>query len=277
MGILRKALLAVVCLLPVSAWAVDGVIEINAARAVAGGVTGGDQPGYPVTISQPGSYRLTGSLEQPNDQTSVIEVTSSDVHLDLNGFNIVGIPGGCFRGLNQDNCPPFDQNATAWGITSAFANVTITNGTVTRIHGGGIRLQGPYSQVQGVNVTHCLNTGILFHNSFGGQVDDVLVASNGGLGLDGGSVDPKGLALGTKIRAFHNRFYGIRGADLLSEVVAANNNPQGDSVFGINAISNCNISGGLALSSPNSVWTACLVQGSVTAAVPDQSRAVPVP
>lgn len=34
-----------------SAWAVDGVIDINQARALAGGVTPGDTAGFPVTIS----------------------------------------------------------------------------------------------------------------------------------------------------------------------------------------------------------------------------------
>ena len=42
------------------AWAVDGVIEINQHRALAGGVTAGDTAGFPVTLSQRGSYRLTG-------------------------------------------------------------------------------------------------------------------------------------------------------------------------------------------------------------------------
>src|SRR5271156_5439677 len=45
------------------AWAVDGVIEINQASAKAGGVTPGDTPLFPVTLSQPGSYRLTGNLD----------------------------------------------------------------------------------------------------------------------------------------------------------------------------------------------------------------------
>ena len=48
----------------VPAFAADGVIEINQARAKAGGVTPGDTPLFPVTISQPGSYRLTGNSER---------------------------------------------------------------------------------------------------------------------------------------------------------------------------------------------------------------------
>jgi len=49
-----------VCAQPV--WAVDGVTEVNQTRAVAGGVTSDDTPGFPVTLNHPGSYRLTGNL-----------------------------------------------------------------------------------------------------------------------------------------------------------------------------------------------------------------------
>src|SRR6185436_8638324 len=45
-----------------SAFAVDGTILIDQNRALAGNVTPGDAPGFPVTISQPGSYKLSGNL-----------------------------------------------------------------------------------------------------------------------------------------------------------------------------------------------------------------------
>ena len=60
--------------------AVDGVIEINTAKALAGGVTTGDTPGFPVTISESGSYRLTGNLTVSGGDpstTSGIVVTAS--------------------------------------------------------------------------------------------------------------------------------------------------------------------------------------------------------
>ena len=77
-----------------SAWAVDGVVLINQASALAGNVTPGDTPGFPVTISQPGSYRLAGNLTVPDANTTAIEVTATgQVTVDLNGFVISG-PGG---------------------------------------------------------------------------------------------------------------------------------------------------------------------------------------
>jgi hypothetical protein len=41
-----------------STWAVDGVVLIDQNKALAGSVTPGDTPGFPVTISLPGSYRV---------------------------------------------------------------------------------------------------------------------------------------------------------------------------------------------------------------------------
>ena len=43
--------------------AVDGLILIDQKAGMAGKVTPQDAPGFPVTITQSGSYRLTGNLE----------------------------------------------------------------------------------------------------------------------------------------------------------------------------------------------------------------------
>lgn len=40
------------------AQAADGQILISQAKALAGNVTHGDAPGFPVTLTQPGSYQL---------------------------------------------------------------------------------------------------------------------------------------------------------------------------------------------------------------------------
>jgi hypothetical protein len=66
----------------------DGRIEINQARALAGGVTPGDAPGFPVTISVPGSYVLTSNLAAPAGDG--IAASVAGVAIDLNGFEVVG-------------------------------------------------------------------------------------------------------------------------------------------------------------------------------------------
>jgi hypothetical protein len=65
-----------------------GVVLINQAEAIAGGITSCDTPGFPVTICTSGSYRLSGDLTVPSG-TDGIEITASGVSLDLNGFTIV--------------------------------------------------------------------------------------------------------------------------------------------------------------------------------------------
>ncbi len=100
-GPVALSLLALVLARP--AFAVDGVIEINQARATAGSVTAGDTPGFPVSINATGSYRLTGDLNVPAGLDG-IDVNSDDVTLDLNGFNIVG-GGGEHRGRDQPRLP----------------------------------------------------------------------------------------------------------------------------------------------------------------------------
>src|ERR1022692_1296505 len=65
-----------------------GVVLINQAEAIAGGITSCDTAGFPVTICTSGSYRLSGDLNVPSG-TDGIEITASNVSLDLNGFTIV--------------------------------------------------------------------------------------------------------------------------------------------------------------------------------------------
>jgi len=84
-------------------WATDGVIEINQAKAVAGSVTPGDAPGFPVSLSTSGSYRLTSNLDLAAATTPVgvngIELGTADISIDLNGFSVKGTPPGSGIGI----------------------------------------------------------------------------------------------------------------------------------------------------------------------------------
>ena len=69
----------------------DGMIEINQAIAERGAVNGDltkDPPGFPVVITEPGSYILTGNLSLMTASFAGIQIDSNDVHIDLNGFRI---------------------------------------------------------------------------------------------------------------------------------------------------------------------------------------------
>src|SRR5690348_7192989 len=97
-----RTLFCAILALPYAASAADGVILIDQAAALAGSVTPGDAPGFPVTLSQPGSYRLSGNLTVPDADTTAIQITADSVTLDLNGFTIAG-PGGCT--IRPTACP----------------------------------------------------------------------------------------------------------------------------------------------------------------------------
>ena len=101
------------------AHAVDGVLEINQASVAAGG-------GFPVSISQAGSYRLTSNLVTSGSDG--ITATVDDVRIDLNGYALIG-PGSC--------SPNIDGTGKLTSVTcSGVAGVgvegvaSLSNGTI---------------------------------------------------------------------------------------------------------------------------------------------------
>ena len=115
--------------------AVDGVIELNQTCATQLGCVVGDTPGFPITIdatSGSSSYRLTSDLIIPDENTNGIHIITSNIEIDLNGFQI--IREGCIDSL--DYCRTTNVNATGTGIYSfagAFTpalGVVIKNGTI---------------------------------------------------------------------------------------------------------------------------------------------------
>jgi len=173
------------------ATAVDGVIEIHQAAVAQGGITPGDAPGFPVTLSRPGSYRLTSSLSSSSRGTVYVAIASAGVVLDLNGFAI-----GCFEGAS---CA---ASASGQGISGAsWDDVTIRNGTVTGVGSSCITLGaratiaslhvtscglhgisvGARSRILDTTVAGCDGNGIVA--GAGSLVRDSVVADNGGYGL----------------------------------------------------------------------------------------------
>ena len=81
-NVMRKSLFLVLAaaLASTCAFAVDGVVLINQSTVTAAG-------GFPYTITQPGSYKLSGNLTPPLNVTA-IQISTGNVSLDLNGFTI---------------------------------------------------------------------------------------------------------------------------------------------------------------------------------------------
>lgn len=162
-----SAMLALASLLAAGlAQAVDGVREINQTQALAGGVTPGDTPGFPVTLSEPGSYRLTSPLVVSSSAADGIQISSDDITIDLNGFAITG-PVACTGSGTSVSCGA----GSGIGIKrdSLEVGTVVHDGTVSGFGGGGI-------------VVGALNPGFGSEN----RIEDVRVVRNGGDGVQGG-------------------------------------------------------------------------------------------
>ena len=186
---------AVLSLWMTAAAAVDGVIEINQARVLAGGITPADNPGFPVTIGTSGSYRLTGELEVPDASTTAIQVTTSDVTIDLNGFGIFG-PTVCTQQSDSSvSCAPTgngDGISASSSDGSGTENVTVRGGTIRGMGRFGVSLSGNQSRIEhmralsnglsglGVNsVTLSRGGAVLFSAGINNGIDGIFVGSDG--------------------------------------------------------------------------------------------------
>jgi hypothetical protein len=188
---IARLLLIVVVMLPFSSThASDGLLEINQACAVNTGCFTGDSPGFPVTITQPGSYRLTGNLDlsAENANTHGIHATAPATTVDLGGFRITG-PASC-----SGNCSAITCSGGGLGVgvlldVGAIGSV-VRNGTVHNMGSTGIGVGALDSRVEKVTAFHNVQDGI------GGDqhimVLNVIAFENGQDGIDvdaGSSVD----------------------------------------------------------------------------------------
>ncbi len=220
----------------------DGVVQIDQARALAGGVTEGDTPGFPVTISEAGSYRLTGELDvtsvgDPNPENLIaIQVSASYVEVDLNGFAILGPVTGC-----PSSCTP--SGGTGDGIYGTGSSLKVRNGTISGMGYYGLRL-GSTSVIENMRLRGNGGGGI----DAGGYsvVRNCQVYSNGGTGI---SVDSVSVVTGNLVSSNNSWgiFTGIGPGGYDSSIISENTvkgsagtgigaglgtNVQGNSVYG---------------------------------------------
>jgi hypothetical protein len=201
-------------------YAVDGVVLIDEAAVLAGGITPADGPGYPVTISEPGSYRLSENLKVPAG-TSGFWIETSDATLDLNGFAIIGA-----------------NSAFTDGIFIFGNNIEVRNGTVREFgrHGIFSRNAGKCFDcidAEGVRIMDVRAIGNGFNGirleSQGGLVEGCSAHTNGNAGIN---AQGNGTLVKNSV-ARNNKTYGFIGSSntgLRSNVATANNggdlNPQ---------------------------------------------------
>ncbi len=149
---LRPIVLPLLLLLATPAAATDGVIELNQSCALNTGCLPGDAPGYPITITAAGSFRLTGrlNLRTPPILETAIAVTAGGVTIDLNGFEIIG-PGNCTGFGETLSCDSALGGFDGHGIHAPNNDeITVRNGMVHNMRGYGIYLDdsGRVSDVQ---------------------------------------------------------------------------------------------------------------------------------
>jgi hypothetical protein len=162
------------------------VIEINTARVAAGGISAGDGAGFPVSINEPGSYRLTSNLRLVGGPagvgTDMIVVAADGVTLDLNGFTV-----SCERTtLPSSLCSAGTGDGR--GIDVTGDDVRILNGTIRGMAGNGIRAAASASYVvENVRVLDNGDVGLEALNFSLGRVTRSTFRGNEGAGVRFGS------------------------------------------------------------------------------------------
>jgi hypothetical protein len=141
------------------------MIKITQAKAENGAVTTGDTPGFPVTISQPGSYALDGNLTVPINSDGII-ITAPNVSFDLAGFGIQGSGGNLGHGLLA---------------TDNLSNITVTNGFITTMGQDGVHITSHNARVEGVTVYANGRRGLLLGD--GASVTGNNSSNNGEAGI----------------------------------------------------------------------------------------------
>ncbi len=205
--------LTILAVLASPVYAVDGVVLINQSIALAGGVTPGDTPGFPVTISVSGSYRLSGNLVVPDANTTALQITANNVTIDLNGFSIIG-PVVC-SGF-PTSCAPTGPGAGIDG--GAFNGVTVLHGVVTGMGGTGINLFGIGARVEDIRALGNGGTGI----SVGHATVSFSEASNNGfIGFDGEGMFVSDTASFNGSHGIHLQF--AAGSVVMNSRVSSNN------------------------------------------------------
>jgi len=170
LAVLASSIVATAAAVP--AVATDGVIEINQARAKAGGVTPTDTPDFPVTIDHGGSYRLTSDLVVATANTDAILVTTTgaEVTIDLNGFSILG-PVTC-TGVPVTDCSTSGSGRGIYG-GDPTGRLRVTNGAIRGMGDVDVWADGEPLSVDSLHVSHS-QYGILSTAPFG-QVSDTVV------------------------------------------------------------------------------------------------------
>ena len=206
-----------------------------------GSTVGGLVSGY--TISQPGSYYLTGDVMVPNGTNGII-ITATDVSIDLNGFRIVGASDSLAgiispqSGASRISVRSGWVTGTAGGVLLGEAGNTVRDVTVSHIRGSGL-VVGPGGLVDGCHATGCAAVGI------GGGRGSVITRSTASGCVNGGIYAGADGVVITECAASNNQGPGylLNGGALVSRSSATFNGSHGFSLSNRVTITDCHASG----------------------------------
>lgn len=146
-------------------------------------------------ISQPGSYYLTGDIVGVSGKNG-IEINSDNVTLDLNGFELRGVPGA-LHGIR---------------MSLRRQRVSLRNGVISNWGGDGASLSIDSGIVENVRFGNNSLWGLtLGSTSFGGRVSGCNFINNGGLSSSfGGGMSVGGGAVVENCSVYGSSGYGIQ-------------------------------------------------------------------
>lgn len=178
---MKKLLIILILGLSSLTHADDGVFAINDVCDTFGCFPG-DLSGFPITITNSGSYQLTSNIVTTSTTVNAIEINADNVVLDLNGFSIIG-PRTCTGSNASLVCTNFGM--TASGVSAnGRENIVVKNGN-TMGYDTGVRL---FNASQRGNVVHHINAS---QNEFGivlinGMISDSVANMNLDTGYSNG-------------------------------------------------------------------------------------------
>lgn len=235
--------------------------EIDQDCAVNTGCFTGDTAGFPVSITEPGSYRLAGNLdvsgETDPENASAILIDSPDVSLDLRGFHIQG-PVSC-SDTPVTGCSHASGDGDGILVESGHTNVAVGNGTLRGMGRNGVMcLSSSQCRIDNVAVAENRNSGIELAGILGhllrgcaatrngnhgivahGLIRNCHVAGNEGWGIFAASTGGNTVVQNTAIR---NGSGGIRGV----ASTIADNTVEANEARGITASHGSTVSGNTA-------------------------------
>ena len=230
----------------------DGVVLIDQKAAKKGKISG-DDPGFPVTLSESGSYRLSSNLSA---EGTAIEIAANHITLNLNGFRLKG-------------------DGTGQGVTdngASLSGIAVSNGTITNFD-DGINLRSSennmVSKVRtinnfghgmkiGVNSTVSGNASIGNGKNGFDILGDSIVTDNvaKGNGFNGIFSDGEGNTVtGNTASSNHGRGISLASGTVIGNT-ASNNNDDGISASGatlVNNTANLNKGNGFIIGCPSNL------------------------